>query len=90
MALLSDGTIQRARDRIRVTVRLVDILDGRSLWAETFDEKLTDIFAVQDSISEQVSRALLQRLSGEEIERVTKRYTENIEAYQLYLKGRYF
>ena len=85
-----DGSIQRLSDRIRVTVRLVRVADGSSLWAETFDERFADIFALQDSISERVADALAVRLSRPERERITKRYTESSEAYQLYQRGRYF
>ena len=85
-----EGNIQRFGDRIRVRVSLVRIADGRPLWAEQFDEKFTDILAVQDSISERVAGALVMKLTGEERELLKKRYTDNTEAYQLYLKGRYF
>src|SRR6185369_12131352 len=85
-----EGSIQKLSDRIRVTVRLVKVADGTSLWAETFDENLSDIFELQDSISERVASALAVRLSTPERERITKRYTESSEAYQLYQKGRYF
>ncbi|MBA3357328.1 MAG: winged helix-turn-helix domain-containing protein [Pyrinomonadaceae bacterium] len=84
-----DGSIQRWGDRIRVNARLVSVSDGASLWSETFDEKFTDVFAVQDTISERVTGALALRLSSEEKRRLTKRYTENTEAYQLYLIGRF-
>ena len=83
-----DGTIQRWGDRIRVTARLVGV-GGEQLWAGQFDEKFTDIFAVQDAISGRVAGALALHLSGEEERRLTKRYTENAEAYELYLRGRY-
>ena len=73
-----------------VTVQLVSARDGAPLWAEKFDEQFTNIFAVQDRISEQVARALSLSLSSAEKELLTKRYTENSEAYQLYLKGRFF
>jgi len=85
-----DGTIQKLGDRIRVTVRLVRVGDGGQLWADKFDEKSTDIFLVQDSISEQVAEALAIRLTGDERDLLRKHYTANTEAYQLYLKGRYF
>jgi TolB-like protein/DNA-binding winged helix-turn-helix (wHTH) protein/Flp pilus assembly protein TadD len=85
-----DGTIQRVGDRLRVTVRLVRVSDGAPLWAEQFDDNFTNLFAVQDSISEQVSQALMLELTEEQKVQLTKRYTENTEAYQLYLKGRYF
>ncbi|MCA1638383.1 MAG: winged helix-turn-helix domain-containing protein, partial [Acidobacteria bacterium] len=61
-----DGTIQRAGERIRITARLVRVEDGRTLWTETFDEKFTDIFAVQDSISQKIIGALALQLSREE------------------------
>jgi tetratricopeptide (TPR) repeat protein len=85
-----EGNIQRAGERIRITTRLVRVEDGKTLWTETFDEKFTDIFAVQDSISQKIAGALALHLSGDEQNQLTKKYTANTEAYQLYLKGRYF
>ncbi len=85
-----DGIVQKARKRIRLTVQLVNVHDGVSVWAEKFDERLTDIFELEDSISEQVVTALAVRLSGHEKSLLVKRYTENAEAYQAYLKGHYF
>jgi len=85
-----DGAIQRSGERVRVTVQLVSVSEERPLWAGKFDEMFTDIFAVEDSISEQVARALTLRLTGEESKLLGKRYTENAEAYELYLKGRYY
>jgi TolB-like protein/Tfp pilus assembly protein PilF len=85
-----EGSIRRAGERIRITVQLVSAEDGSPLWAENFDERFTDIFTVEDSVSAQVARALMLQLSGEEKRHLTKRYTENTEAYMLYLKGRYF
>ena len=85
-----DGYVQRAGERIRVTVQLVRLSDGATLWAEKFDEKFTDVFAVQDSISERVAGALTVRLTEEEQRLLTKRYTENSEAFQAYIRGRYF
>lgn len=64
--------------------------DGALLWGERFDAQLTNIFAVQDSILEQVTRALLLRLSGEQQQQLIKHYTEDPAAYQLYLKGVYY
>jgi TolB-like protein/DNA-binding winged helix-turn-helix (wHTH) protein/Flp pilus assembly protein TadD len=84
-----DGQIQKVGEKIRVTVRLVRVEDGAPLWASRFDEKLTDIFTVQDSISERVAGVLAVKLTGEEKERLTKHYTESAEAHQLYLMGRY-
>jgi TolB-like protein/Tfp pilus assembly protein PilF len=85
-----DGSIQKSGDKVRVTVRLVRVSDGASLWAATFDESFTNIFAVQDSISERMADALALRMTGEERKLLSKRHTENTEAYQAYLKGRYY
>jgi TolB-like protein/Flp pilus assembly protein TadD len=84
-----EGNVQKSSDRIRVSARLINVADGSSLWSNTFEEKFTDVFAVQDAISQKVADALALRLSGQEKNRLTKRYTENTEAYQLYLTGRY-
>jgi DNA-binding winged helix-turn-helix (wHTH) protein/TolB-like protein len=80
-----DGTIQTWGDRIRISTKLLRTSDGKQLWAGQFDEKSTDVFVVQDSISEKVAAALRIRLSGKE----KKHSTENVEAYQLYMKGLY-
>jgi DNA-binding winged helix-turn-helix (wHTH) protein/TolB-like protein/tetratricopeptide (TPR) repeat protein len=84
-----DGKVQKVGDRIRVSVQLLRVVDGASLWAETFDDQFTNVFSVQDSISERAARALVSQISGEDSQRVAKHFTDNIEAYQLYLKGRY-
>src|SRR5947208_1903450 len=88
--LVLDGRVQRSGDRIRVTVQLLSVGDGKPIWADQFDEKSADIFSVQDSISQRVVRALVPQLTGEEQRRLAKRYTQNVEAYNLYLKGRFF
>ena len=85
-----DGKVQQVADQVRVTVQLLRVADGVTLWAEKFDAKFTDIFAVQDSISDQAARSLTLRLTGNERELMRKHYTENTEAYQAYLQGRYF
>ena len=85
-----DGSLQRSADRIRLTARLVNVADGASLWVGTFDQNATDVFAVQDAISERVAAALALPLSTEVRRDLTKRHTENLEAYDLYVKGRYF
>ena len=90
VAAVLDGSIQRIGDHIRITVRLVRTSDGASLWAEKFDESFTNIFAVQDSISQRMADALTLKLTGEERKQLVKRYTENTEAYQAYLKGRFY
>ncbi len=85
-----EGTIQKADGRIRVFVKLFSASDGALLWAESFDEPDRDIFAIQDSISEKVATSLSLQLTTEERTRLRRRYTDNIEAYQLYNKGRFF
>lgn len=85
-----ESNIQRLQDRIRVRMRLVRVRDGKQLWAEQFDENLTDIFTAQDRISQRVAVALALKLNGEEQRQLTKRYTQNPEAYQAYIRGRYF
>jgi DNA-binding winged helix-turn-helix (wHTH) protein/TolB-like protein/Tfp pilus assembly protein PilF len=85
-----EGSIQRLGERLRVTVRLVSVSDVSLLWADHFDESFTDIFRVEDSISTKVAAALALKLSSDEQRRLIKRYTENAEAYQYYLKGRFF
>jgi DNA-binding winged helix-turn-helix (wHTH) protein/TolB-like protein/Flp pilus assembly protein TadD len=80
-----DGSIQRVQDKIRVNVRLIETAGGTSLWTGTFDEKFTNIFVVQDAISNKVASALALRLNIDE----KRRSTENVEAYRFYLQGRY-
>ena len=84
-----EGSIQRQEDRVRVTVQIVGVTDGRPLWADKFDEKFTDIFTIEDSISQRVAETLALELTGADRARLAKRYTENGQAYQAYLKGRY-
>jgi DNA-binding winged helix-turn-helix (wHTH) protein/TolB-like protein/Tfp pilus assembly protein PilF len=84
-----DGKIQRVGDSIRITVQLVSARDGLPLWAGKFDEQFTNVLSLQDSISEQVAAALMVKLSGKEEQLLTRHDTEDSEAYQLYLKGRY-
>jgi TolB-like protein/DNA-binding winged helix-turn-helix (wHTH) protein len=85
-----EGSVQRQEDRIRVTVQLIQVRDGQPLWGAKFDEKLTDIFALQDSLAAQITGALELRLTREEQRRLGKRYTQNTEAYQDYLRGRFY
>ncbi len=87
---LLDGKIQESGDRIRVTVQLLRVSDGQPIWAQTFDDKLTDIFTLEDSISERVAHALAVRLGVQEQKEMGRHYTSNIEAYRDYVEGRYF
>jgi serine/threonine-protein kinase len=85
-----DGTVQHKGDRLLVTSRLLRVSDGALLWSGKFDEQFTKLFEVQDSISQEVAKALIQNLSTEDRKLLTKRHTDNPEAYRAYLKGRYF
>jgi len=80
-----DGNIQISGARVRVSIRLISVAESKQLWADSFDEELTDIFAVQESISERVATSLRVKLS----ENAKKRYTDDVAAYQLYLEGRF-
>jgi tetratricopeptide (TPR) repeat protein len=71
-------------------VQLIDVQNGQPLWSDRFDEKFTDVFAVQDAISEQVAQALKWKLTTDERKHLTWRPTENPEAYQAYARGLYF
>jgi eukaryotic-like serine/threonine-protein kinase len=88
-AVLEGSLHQTMGDRIRVTARLINVADGASLWSGTFDEKFTDVFAVQDAIAQKVATALAPQLGADEQARLMKRYTDNTEAYKLYLSGRF-
>ena len=68
-------------------MRLIKVADGSSLWAGTFDEKFTDLFAVQQTISRKVADALALRSGAEETKRLTKRYTENFEAFEFHVRA---
>src|SRR5438445_10823877 len=85
-----EGTVQRANDRLRVSVNLLRASDGTSLWADSFDMRAGDIFTIQDSISQQVATRLQLKLNAEQQARLGKRYTSNPEAYEYYVKGRVY
>jgi serine/threonine protein kinase/Tfp pilus assembly protein PilF len=87
-ALLVGKVTQRGDDLI-VSAELVDTLDNSHIWGEQYNRKLSGLLALQKEISREISDKLQLRVSGEQRERLTKRYTESTEAYQLYLKGRY-
>jgi serine/threonine-protein kinase len=84
-----DGTFLRAGDRLRVSVNLLKVRDGASLWAESFDVRFTDIFAIQDEVSKEVAARLRLKLSPAEQARLAKRHTTNPEAYGYYTKAMY-
>jgi tetratricopeptide (TPR) repeat protein len=85
-----EGSVRKFGDRIRITVQLINVADGYHIWSERYDQKMEDIFDVQDKITLAVVNALKVKLLGDEKEALLKRYTNNAEAYQLYLRGRFF
>jgi len=83
------GRVTQRGDDLSINVELINAEDNSQIWGQQYNRKLTDVFAVQEEIAKKISEKLRLRLTGEEEKRVTKRYTDNTEAYQLYLKGRY-
>ena len=84
-----EGSVRRAGNKLRVTAQLINVADGYHLWSERYDRELEDVFAIQDEISLAIVDKLKVRLLGADKARLAKRYTENFEVYDLYLKGRY-
>jgi serine/threonine protein kinase/tetratricopeptide (TPR) repeat protein len=84
-----EGSVQRADDRLRVSVNLLRVSDGTSLWADSFDMRMTDIFTIQDTVAQQVATRLRLQLDQAQQARFTKRYTSNPIAYDYYVKGMY-
>ena len=82
-----EGSVRRAGNELRITAQLINIADGYHLWSETYDRELQDIFALQDEISLQIINKLKIELLGEVRARVVKRYTDNTEAYDSYMRG---
>src|SRR5213593_1809988 len=85
-----EGSVQKANDQVRVNVQLINALTDAHLWGETYDRKLTDIFAVESEISKTIADTLQAKLTGSEKISIAKAPTANPEAYELYLKGRFF
>ncbi len=93
---LLEGSVRKAGNRVRITAQLVSVADGYHLWSEKYDRDVgqlccpEDIFAIQDEISLAIVDRLKVKLLGEEKAKLLKRHTGNLDAYDLYLKGRYF
>lgn len=85
-----EGSIQQSEGRVRINARLLSTVNGEQIWAEKFDDAANNIFAVQDRMSEQAARALLASVESGGESRRTKRFTENAQAFDAYLKGRYY
>jgi len=90
VANILEGSVQKANDQVRVNVQLINALTDAHLWADTYDRKLTDIFAVESEIARTVAETLRAKLTGTAEHVLASRPTENPEAHQLYLKGRFY
>jgi DNA-binding winged helix-turn-helix (wHTH) protein/TolB-like protein len=85
-----DGNVQRDGETLRVSVQLIDVREGRTLWAGKFDEKFTNILSVEDAISMHVAQAMTMKLTEDERSRLGKHYTIDPAAHELYLQGRFY
>src|SRR5947209_3926693 len=89
VSFVLDGRIRRFGNSIRVNAQLLDVREGTTRWAGQFDEKFTDVLHLEDTLSAQVAEALVPQLTGDERRRLAKRGTDNAEAFEAYLRGRY-
>jgi adenylate cyclase len=83
-----EGSVRKAGNRLRVTAQLIDVADGYHLWSERYDRQLEDVFEIQDQIAENIVRALRVVLGEDEKRALEKTPTENVQAYEYYLRGR--
>ena len=90
VAHVLEGSVQKATDQVRVNVQLINAITDTHLWGDTYDRKLTDIFAVESEIARTIAETLQAKLTGSEKSAMEKKPTDNSEAYELYLKGRFF
>ena len=85
-----EGNIRQIGNKIRVVAQLLEVAENSTRWADHFDEESTDVLALEDSISERVTKCLLPKLTGEERRKLAKRGTNNPKAFEAYMRGRYF
>ena len=90
VANILEGTVQKAGDQVRVNVQLINAMNDGHLWADIYDRKVTDIFAAESEIAKTIADTLRAKLTGSEMAAMAKAPTADSEAYELYLKGRYF
>jgi TolB-like protein len=88
--LLLEGSVRKAGNRLRITAQLINVADGYHLWSETYDRNVQDVFAIQDEISRTIVRTLKIKLNSDPNTPLVKRHTDDLDAYQLYLKGRHY
>src|SRR5204862_162080 len=89
VSVVLEGTVRKAGEKLRITAQLTSTDDGRLLWSQRYDRKLIDVFTIQDEIAGTIVSTLRATMFADLAEHVPRRYTENIEAYGLYLKGRF-
>jgi serine/threonine protein kinase/Flp pilus assembly protein TadD len=89
-AYVLEGSLRRAGNQLRITARLVETATARSIWAERYDRKLEDVFAIQDEIAQSIARALKVVLSEQEKRAIAKAPTADVQAYDYYLRGRQY
>ena len=82
-----EGSVRKAGGRLRITAQLVDTLTGGHLWAERYDRDVKDVFALQDEVTQKIVKSLAVRLTKREEDHLARRYTDNLEAYDLVLRG---
>jgi serine/threonine protein kinase/tetratricopeptide (TPR) repeat protein len=90
VAFVLDGRVRRVEERIRVTIQLLSVIDGTAQWAGQFDEKFTDVLSLEDAISASVAEAIIPHLTGDERLRLAKRGTNDVQAHEAYLRGRFY
>ena len=88
--MILEGSVRKSNSRIRITAQLISVLDGYHIWSDKFDRTLEDIFSIQNEISLSIVNELRIRLKEDKKSELVKKYTPKINAYNLYLKGRYF
>jgi adenylate cyclase len=90
VATVLEGSVRKAGDRLRITAQLVDVADGYHLWSRSFDENLEDIFAIQDVIAQSIAQLLLETIGKEQRSPIKTASSQDVTAYECYLRGRHF
>ena len=85
-----EGSVRRAGNQVRVVAQLIDVKNEGHLWADTYDKEMTQVFAIQSDVAQQIAAALEAKMTPAVKKSIEKKQTENTEAYQLYLKGRFY
>ena len=89
VAHILEGSVRKAQNRVRITAQLIKAEDGYHMWSDTYDRELDDIFAIQEEIAKQVVTELMSTLLGDATDQLIHRDTDNIQAYEAYLRARY-